>query len=695
MLAIFGYTFRGMSAEPRISAVAPVDEETTLRLAGALSKATAMLSVSAEEIRLTSGLAKVALDPRTVLKAKLFAECADGLGADVDRGRVAELLLDLEALNETKAPATSKLLQGKWRFLYATGASPALQALQLMLKGSQAIPKAPFGPAPVDIDDTYLTISAQGHATASTKVRMLALETTLKLQSKLEAASPVRLMETYESAGSTPVGLFPVQVPALPYKRPVLVSYLDETLLIVRDASGRPDVLTRVNTIDVDADDYTPIIPQVVTEAATKIGEAVEGFVEEVSPAVEEAAAKIRDALKDLEAKVTIVADDMADAAAEKKAAVFKKQAEELSEIAAYYKALQADLDKLAGVGEAEARAFFQAKAENLQQAAAALFAQAAVASNEAKETIFEQQAVHFQREADALTKRAESLEGRAQAMWSRVAMFDESASDAEKAEARRILQDQRESERYLAAEIREFTTRAAERAEEAAAEEDRAEFFNAQEKPEKKKRRLFGFLRRKGKKAAAEIESKVELGKAAVSKAVEEEKAALGKAVREEKASLGKAVSDEEAELRAQAIEVTENARERLREEKEKAEETVAEIATGLDEWRAYVKDEAAALENATAEEVAALGKVGLDTVEKAAEKVEEAVKSGEKRVEKAIKKRGLFGFLSRKKDGKAKAKKKMAKKGRETGRNAKRGPFGFLRRKKTVGDSEGIDVD
>lgn len=83
-------------------------------------------------------------------------------------------------------------------------------------------------------------------------------------------------------------------------------------------------------------------------------------------------------------------------------------------------------------------------------------------------------------------------------------------------------------------------------------------------------------------------------------------------------------------------------------------------------------------------------MGKVGLDTVEKAAEKVEEAVKSGEKRVEKAIKKRGLFGF-----GGKAKAKKKMAKKGRETGRNAKRGPFGFLRRKKTVGDSEGIDVD
>ena len=167
------------------------------------------------------------LDPATVAKAKLLAECAGGLPAAVqpDRATVAELLLRLEACNKTQSPTTSALLNGKWRFLYASGASPALQTLQIMLKGVHAISKTPFGPGPVVIEDTYLTITAQRYASASTKVRMNGLmpfETTLTLKSKLMADSPGRLIETYESAGSTPAGLLPTaQLPALPYTRPV------------------------------------------------------------------------------------------------------------------------------------------------------------------------------------------------------------------------------------------------------------------------------------------------------------------------------------------------------------------------------------------------------------------------------------------------------------------------------------------
>merc|ERR1719174_1026845 len=132
-----------------------------------------------------------------------------------------------------------------------------------------------IGPAPLHIEDSYLTIGAQ-RAAASTHVRMLSLETTLKLSSKLVAESPVRLMETYESASSEPLGLFPV--PTLPYKRPVLVSYLDETMLIVRDEAGRPDVLTRVGAT-VDTTDFdTPSLPQVVKEVEEKVEESIAGI---------------------------------------------------------------------------------------------------------------------------------------------------------------------------------------------------------------------------------------------------------------------------------------------------------------------------------------------------------------------------------------------------------------------------------
>ena len=53
----------------------------------------------------------------------------------------------------------------------------------------------------------------------------------------------MRLLETYESAQSEwPSTLsLPFQSP-LQFTRSVLVSYLDEELLVVRDTAGRPDV---------------------------------------------------------------------------------------------------------------------------------------------------------------------------------------------------------------------------------------------------------------------------------------------------------------------------------------------------------------------------------------------------------------------------------------------------------------------
>merc|ERR1712185_833585 len=118
----------------------------------------------------------------------------------------------------------------------------------LLLKGSKNAPKSPSGADLIDVQDTYLTIAAeQPRATAEVKVRVLSFENTIKLASRLEAESAVRLVETYDAVESEYLNLrLPFQSP-VQYKRSVLVSYLDDEMMVVRDALGRPDVLMRAD----------------------------------------------------------------------------------------------------------------------------------------------------------------------------------------------------------------------------------------------------------------------------------------------------------------------------------------------------------------------------------------------------------------------------------------------------------------
>jgi len=194
-----------------------------------------------------------AVDEGTIAKDALKAEVSQGLasGAKPDRAVVGEILLALEAQNPTRSPATSPLLNGKWKFLYASGASPGLKALQLLLKGSKQAPKSPSGADVVDVQDTFLTISPeQPRAVSSVEVRLLSFENTIKLASRLEAESAVRLSETYEYTESDYMSLkLPFQSP-VEFKRSMLVSYLDEELLVVRDSAGRPDILMRCDEVE-------------------------------------------------------------------------------------------------------------------------------------------------------------------------------------------------------------------------------------------------------------------------------------------------------------------------------------------------------------------------------------------------------------------------------------------------------------
>lgn len=190
-------------------------------------------------------------DESTIAKEALKAEVADGLrGARPDRAVVGEILLALEACNPTRSPATSPLLNGKWKILYASGASPGLKAFQTLLKYAKLVPKSPSGADLVDIQDAYLTIGPdQPRCVSSVATRVLSLDNIVKLTSRLEAESAVRLCETYDSAESEYLSLkLPFQNP-IQYKRSVLVSYLDDDLLVVRDSLGRPDILMRCDEV--------------------------------------------------------------------------------------------------------------------------------------------------------------------------------------------------------------------------------------------------------------------------------------------------------------------------------------------------------------------------------------------------------------------------------------------------------------
>jgi hypothetical protein len=182
-------------------------------------------------------------------KERLKLEIGDGLASPKpNKAAVGEILLTLETQNPTHTPVTSQLLNGKWKLVYASGASPGLKAFQLLLQGSALAPKSPSGADIVDIGDVYITFTPeQPRATSELKVRLLSFENTIKLASTLEVESAVRFTETYDSAQSEYADIrFPFASPVV-YKRSMLVSYLDDELLVVRDEEGRPDVLMRVD----------------------------------------------------------------------------------------------------------------------------------------------------------------------------------------------------------------------------------------------------------------------------------------------------------------------------------------------------------------------------------------------------------------------------------------------------------------
>lgn len=188
------------------------------------------------------------------------------------RSAINEALYKMERLNPTEDPAKSPLLNGVWDlryvggytpdgaitsptrdlalFVYSGGYSPGIFALTLAQKLPNNL---------VEVGDLEIAISrSEPRVEASIPVKFFGgSESKVQVQATMETNSGMRLREAYESAnvmGNT------IEIPqALRYARDIYVTYLDDDLLVIRDASGVPEVLVRkgkkdtTNSFDADS----------------------------------------------------------------------------------------------------------------------------------------------------------------------------------------------------------------------------------------------------------------------------------------------------------------------------------------------------------------------------------------------------------------------------------------------------------
>lgn len=182
------------------------------------------------------------------------------------RSIMNEMIVRLEKMSPTPQPkwTTSPLLNGVWELRYVGGytpktpfnISPTRQLALFLYSGGYspgvfAYTLAQQLPNPlIDTSDqsVEITISrSQPRITASCPVKLFngAVDGTVQVTAHLDVLSDVRFRETYES--TTILGQespFPIPKP-LRYSRDLYITYLDDDLLIVRDATGVPEILVR------------------------------------------------------------------------------------------------------------------------------------------------------------------------------------------------------------------------------------------------------------------------------------------------------------------------------------------------------------------------------------------------------------------------------------------------------------------
>lgn len=183
------------------------------------------------------------------------------------RAAINEAIVLLEKCNPTAQPTVSPLLNGVWDlryaggispegalasptrqfalFLYSGGYSPGLYILTILQKW---LPKQVGELQNLEIAisrsqprvEATLQFSIGGTRSSSDRNFV----GTAKVVSRLETMSSVRLKESYESVSFQ--DLQALEIPSfLQYSRELYITYLDDDIMIARDASGIPEVLVR------------------------------------------------------------------------------------------------------------------------------------------------------------------------------------------------------------------------------------------------------------------------------------------------------------------------------------------------------------------------------------------------------------------------------------------------------------------
>ncbi|CAE8627801.1 unnamed protein product [Polarella glacialis] len=173
------------------------------------------------------------------------------------RGRVDEAIIGLERLNAETEPVYSTLLDGTWNVKYAGSYAPGLlssptRELALFLYGGgfslgnalNSFTQGFWGQSVgVKLGSRKVEIQGGRDVSASAEVEVGGRKDKLLYKAELMPLSASRMSEEVVSVMLPD----PIGSQDLPFelRRSILVTYLDEEMMIVRDESGVPEVLMR------------------------------------------------------------------------------------------------------------------------------------------------------------------------------------------------------------------------------------------------------------------------------------------------------------------------------------------------------------------------------------------------------------------------------------------------------------------
>ncbi|KAI3867995.1 hypothetical protein MKX03_035211 [Papaver bracteatum] len=200
-----------------------------------------------------------------------FDSLVTGKISDLQRIDVNERITGLERLNPTPRPTTSPFLEGLWNLEWLGAGTSGLFAAKFLFER--------FPSSLAKLIQMNVLIK-DGYAKTTANLKLLnSVENKFVLLTKMSVEGPLRMKEEYvegvlemptvseeaipdQIKGSLGQAITTLQQLSVPIKdvltnglkvplsgtfqRLIMISYLDEEILIIRDAMGVPDVLTRL-----------------------------------------------------------------------------------------------------------------------------------------------------------------------------------------------------------------------------------------------------------------------------------------------------------------------------------------------------------------------------------------------------------------------------------------------------------------